>query len=73
MGEVDLGDEYEAGLCLADTATAIVADEAKASDACGADILVATSSISYPFKGIGAHRTSIIHGLSNYCSTDEPR
>lgn len=64
MDEVDLSDEYKVGLCLANTASAIVADEAKTSDACGADILVAASSISYPFKGIGAHRTRIIHGLS---------
>ena len=59
--KLDLGDENDVGLGLADTATAILADEAEASDAGGADLFVATSSVRNPFKSIGTHSTAIVH------------
>jgi hypothetical protein len=50
-------------LGLADAATAIFADEVNASDAGGADLLVATGAIGHPFLGLGAHCTTIVHGF----------
>lgn len=58
----DLGDKNDVGLGLADAASAILADETEASDAGGADLLVATSPIGNPFQGVGTHGTAIVHG-----------
>lgn len=58
----NLGDEDDVGLGLANTAAAIVADEAEASDAGGANIPMAAGTIGHPFKSVGADGTAIVHG-----------
>lgn len=62
--ERDLGDENDVGGGFADAAAAIVADEAEAGDAGGADVLVAASAVGNPFEGVGAHGTAVVHRRS---------
>ena len=77
--KANLGDEDEVRFGLAYTTTAIITDEAKASNAGGTDILVTTTSICSPFQALGAHRTAIVHALpieykiENNIPTDRPK
>lgn len=64
----NLGDKDNGSLGLANTTTAIVADESKTSDTGRADILVTASSIGNPFKCLSANCTAIIHGLYDFWS-----
>lgn len=68
--DTDLCDEDNGRLGLAYAAPAIVADEAEAGDAGGANVPVAALPVGHPLKGFGAHRTRVVHYPPRLVSID---
>jgi len=60
--ERDLSDEDGVAKRFADAATALIADEAKAGDAGGTDVVMAARAVRHPLQRLRAHRTdAIVH------------
>lgn len=59
----NLGDEHDVGWGLANRTAAIVGDESRASHASGANIPVATRTVSHPVQYFRTRNARIVHGL----------
>lgn len=57
----NLCDKNDVVLGLANTAAAVIADKSEASDAGGANILVATSTVCHPLQAFRTNRAAIVH------------